>query len=416
MKRSFSLSELQRAIQTPEFASPRAGAAPAPTENEPSDAPLSLERAAKPLSTMRRSKSMDALNEFGEPSPSPQVGRAESVVLPSLSSLGLSFAAQQHGYEELKRGRGLHGKLPTSSSNSSLVGMVEGGGQDDETRGAASALMELFQHPVVACQPSGDTNSKQESETLSKPADMPSFAAPMMLPSLRELLAQSHPGHAGVSSAIPAAQKPDGDIAAKHMHGANLEPEQRPAERPAPPIKVEENGGSPPAPQGGNATGSPTPQPEGLDLGSPGGASAADNDAKHNKYCHFCQHVKVKRATSMLACENTECARRFCEHCLVTHLLHVVPADGRGLQEPLDGKWLCPICRKVCCCAIQSCSRAHRHCKAYRYRQRRAEQAARRSLAAAASDGSPQAPGFPAHHLHASPGPVAHGLDRKSVV
>ena len=37
------------------------------------------------------------------------------------------------------------------------------------------------------------------------------------------------------------------------------------------------------------------------------------------RYCHFCQHVKV-RASSMLACSNTECSRRFCEHCLLTHL------------------------------------------------------------------------------------------------
>ena len=42
----------------------------------------------------------------------------------------------------------------------------------------------------------------------------------------------------------------------------------------------------------------------------------------------------------------------------------------------VDSDWLCPICRKVCCCAVQSCSKAHRHCKAYRYRLRRAELAA----------------------------------------
>ena len=34
---------------------------------------------------------------------------------------------------------------------------------------------------------------------------------------------------------------------------------------------------------------------------------------------HTCQHVKV-RASSMLACSNAECSRRFCEHCLLTHL------------------------------------------------------------------------------------------------
>merc|ERR1719183_758298 len=119
--------------------------------------------------------------------------------------------------------------------------------------------------------------------------------------------------------------------------------------------------------------------------------AAEGDDAKHNKYCHFCQHVKVKRASSMLACDNAECARRFCEHCLVTHLDEVT--EGAPLSE-VDGggKWLCPICRKLCCCSIQHCARPHRHCKAYRYRQRRAEQAAKRTLAAgegANGNGSP---------------------------
>ena len=33
---------------------------------------------------------------------------------------------------------------------------------------------------------------------------------------------------------------------------------------------------------------------------------------------------------------------------------------------------------QVCCCAVQSCTKNHRHCKAYRYRLRRAELAAKR--------------------------------------
>jgi len=53
-----------------------------------------------------------------------------------------------------------------------------------------------------------------------------------------------------------------------------------------------------------------------------------DTKANHNKYCHFCQHIKVKRASSMLACENRGCNRRFCEHCLTTHL-----HDARSSQE-----------------------------------------------------------------------------------
>ncbi len=42
-----------------------------------------------------------------------------------------------------------------------------------------------------------------------------------------------------------------------------------------------------------------------------------DEEGKHNKYCHFCQHVKL-RSSAMLACSNRGCSRRFCEHCLVT--------------------------------------------------------------------------------------------------
>ena len=47
---------------------------------------------------------------------------------------------------------------------------------------------------------------------------------------------------------------------------------------------------------------------------------AAEDSSAHNKYCHFCQHIKVKRASSMIACENRGCNRRFCEHCLNTHV------------------------------------------------------------------------------------------------
>jgi hypothetical protein len=78
--------------------------------------------------------------------------------------------------------------------------------------------------------------------------------------------------------------------------------------------------------------------------------------ANHNKYCHFCQHVKVKdirvlctagrrshldsqvRASSMLACQNPECCRRFCEHCLVTHLNEDVDPMSSCAWSLLDGK------------------------------------------------------------------------------
>ncbi|EKX52465.1 hypothetical protein GUITHDRAFT_133552 [Guillardia theta CCMP2712] len=98
----------------------------------------------------------------------------------------------------------------------------------------------------------------------------------------------------------------------------------------------------------------------------------SEENSAHNKYCHFCQHIKVKRASSMLACENRGCNRRFCEHCLNTHIADpssTVEWRRRGIP------WHCPICRKTCCCAMRECGKSHRHCKAYRYRRKRAQQA-----------------------------------------
>ena len=111
----------------------------------------------------------------------------------------------------------------------------------------------------------------------------------------------------------------------------------------------------------GSVDSSPCMSPRGAITGA-----AAEGDGKHNKYCHFCQHIKVKKAKSMRACTNPECARRFCEHCLSVHMSEILETYD------VDSDWLCPICRKVCCCASQSCSKSHRHCKAYRYRLRRA--------------------------------------------
>uniref|UniRef100_A0A7S0W794 RING-type domain-containing protein n=1 Tax=Hemiselmis tepida TaxID=464990 RepID=A0A7S0W794_9CRYP len=101
-------------------------------------------------------------------------------------------------------------------------------------------------------------------------------------------------------------------------------------------------------------------------------SSAADSpatltNANHNKYCHFCQHVKVKRASSMISCDNKGCNRRFCEYCLNTHVRDAQREDGQP--------WHCPICRKSCCCTMRECTQNHRHCKAYRYRRKRAAQA-----------------------------------------
>lgn len=110
--------------------------------------------------------------------------------------------------------------------------------------------------------------------------------------------------------------------------------------------------------------------------------SMADNGSqasKHNKYCHFCQHVKV-RASGMLACCNKDCTRRFCEHCLSKSIGDDVNPQTSTAWE--SGQWHCPVCRKLCCCAIGECPKSHRHCKAYRYRVRRAEQASKRASGA----------------------------------
>ena len=44
------------------------------------------------------------------------------------------------------------------------------------------------------------------------------------------------------------------------------------------------------------------------------------------------------RASSMLACQNSECCRRFCEHCLVTHLNEDVDPMSSCAWSLLDGK------------------------------------------------------------------------------
>ena len=117
--------------------------------------------------------------------------------------------------------------------------------------------------------------------------------------------------------------------------------------------------------------GSESPDVEQAAAAAAGGPVAEDGSA-HNKYCHFCQHIKVKRASSMLACENRGCNRRFCEHCLQTHLGDT--AAGAPAWRAANGgaPWHCPICAKTCCCTQRDCGKTHRHCKAYRYRRKRA--------------------------------------------
>mmetsp|Transcript_1393 Transcript_1393/g.3048 ORF Transcript_1393/g.3048 Transcript_1393/m.3048 type:complete len:711 (-) Transcript_1393:240-2372(-) len=115
--------------------------------------------------------------------------------------------------------------------------------------------------------------------------------------------------------------------------------------------------------------------------------TSSSQAAKHNKYCHFCQHVKV-RASGMLACCNKDCTRRFCEHCLSKSIGDDV--NPQTSNAWINGQWHCPVCRKLCCCAIGECDKNHRHCKAYRYRVRRAEQQANKRAVTGAD--SPESP------------------------
>ena len=106
------------------------------------------------------------------------------------------------------------------------------------------------------------------------------------------------------------------------------------------------------------------------------GTREEETAVSHHKYCHFCQHVKI-RISSMLGCQNPSCMRRFCRHCLITHL----GEDEADMDtDAQDGKpWTCPICRNKCCCAKPECTETHRHCKAYRYRCSRAEKSIKRA-------------------------------------
>jgi len=59
-------------------------------------------------------------------------------------------------------------------------------------------------------------------------------------------------------------------------------------------------------------------------------------------------------------------------------------SDGAA-QAQAAGAWACPVCTKRCCCSLDDgsdrhCQQSHRHCKAYRYRRRRAELAARKAV------------------------------------
>jgi hypothetical protein len=187
MKRAFSMTELQAAIA--------AGSAVSQEEQLQSTS-LKCE-----MVSLRRSKSMGSLvqqnslvsmmspgaddgNEGHTPSPT----EPTQMLLPSLSSLGLSFPgghSQAHGFEELKRSRGsISGNSnyccsPPSHHHPMRHGSV---GHDDETKGAAAALMDLFRQ-----NPGASINSFSSNfSSYAVPAQSPS------LPSLQDLLAQSN--------------------------------------------------------------------------------------------------------------------------------------------------------------------------------------------------------------------------------
>ena len=77
----------------------------------------------------------------------------------------------------------------------------------------------------------------------------------------------------------------------------------------------------------------------------------------------------------MMACEAENCTHRFCTYCLTVHL-------GVDTDQKEAGVWHCPTCSGNCCCSGPECNKPHRHCKAFRYRQRRAAAATLRVSAA----------------------------------
>jgi hypothetical protein len=79
----------------------------------------------------------------------------------------------------------------------------------------------------------------------------------------------------------------------------------------------------------------------------------------------------------MMACESADCTHRFCTYCLAVHLgIHTDPSSSEA------GAWRCPTCSSGCCCSQTECTKVHRHCKAFRYRCRRAAAANLRMSAA----------------------------------
>ena len=81
-----------------------------------------------------------------------------------------------------------------------------------------------------------------------------------------------------------------------------------------------------------------------------------------------------------MACEADDCTHRFCTYCLAVHL--GIDTDAAASASLKGGAWHCPTCSSGCCCSQPECNKAHRHCKAFRYRCRRAAAANLRMSAA----------------------------------
>jgi len=83
---------------------------------------------------------------------------------------------------------------------------------------------------------------------------------------------------------------------------------------------------------------------------------------------------------NMMACEADDCTHRFCTYCLAVHL--GIDTDAASSSSFKGTPWHCPTCSSNCCCSQPECTKAHRHCKAFRYRCRRAAAANLRMSAA----------------------------------
>mmetsp|Transcript_7038 Transcript_7038/g.13583 ORF Transcript_7038/g.13583 Transcript_7038/m.13583 type:complete len:617 (+) Transcript_7038:128-1978(+) len=237
---------------------------------------------------------------------------------------------------------------------------------------AAEALMALMQ---------SSGRSSSSSSTSSSPSSAASTTSTVMLPPIQSILPASPlvpkpAAHAKKEPSVPSS-------GASSSAGSFANAKQCKSRKTVQPrVAVPDSSKS--KKQDTHATSDDDGAQSGRSTVSPDSASgraaspptpSEETSGVHNKYCHFCQHVKV-RASGMLACGNTDCTRRFCEHCLSKSIGDDV--DPETSEAWTTGTWSCPVCRKLCCCSVTECDKNHRHCKAYRYRVRRAEQASRR--------------------------------------